>query len=169
MADYGQMLWRYTICKVRDPDLAEEILQETYTSAIGSIRNFRGACSEKTWLFTILKHKISDHFRALNIRYKRISAVCEDQIPFCNSATVPSMVSDPRQEYETKEFFTVVQSALSELPRKMAMTFYLYELKGLTKEDICQLMNIKTVNFYVTLSRARKRIRSYLEMKWVNA
>lgn len=169
MAEYGQMLWRYTMCKVRDPDLAEEILQETYTSAIGSIQNYKGACSEKTWLFTILKHKISDHFRSLKTRYERIAAVCEDQIPVCNNLSGRSIFLDPCQEYETKEFFTVIQCALSELPRQMAMTFYLYELKGLTKDDICRVMDIKTVNFYVTLSRARKRIRQYLEVKWVNA
>ena len=169
MPEYGQMLWRYTLCKVRDPDLAEEILQETYTSAIGSIQNFKGACSEKTWLFTILKHKISDHFRSLKIRYERLAAVCGDQIPGCSALSGRSIFLDPCQEYETKEFFKIVQCALSELPRQMAQTFYLYELKGLAKEDICRLMDIKTVNFYVTLSRARKRIRSYLEVKWVNA
>ena len=169
MADYGQTLLRYTICKVRDPDLAEDIIQETYASAIGSIQYFKGACSEKTWLFSILKHKISDHFRSLKTRYERSVMVCSEQIPVCASFTGDTVVSDPHQEYETKEFFTVVHCALSELPPQMALAFYLYELKGLTKDDICRLMDIKTVNFYVTLSRARKRIRQYLEIKWVNA
>ena len=169
IADYGHTFMRYTICKVRDPDLAEDIIQETYASAIGSIQHFKGACSEKTWLFSILKHKISDHFRSLKTRYERIAMVCNEQVPIYYSLTGRKVALDPCQEYETKEFFTVIQCALSELPRQMALAFYLYELKGLTKDDICRLMDIKTVNFYVTLSRARKRIRQYLEVKWINA
>ena len=169
MADYGQTLLRYAMHRLRNIDLAEDIIQETYASALGSMKHFQGACSEKTWLFSILKHKISDHFRSMKTRNQRITAVSCEQLPICVFFAGQMTSSDPCQEYETGEFLKTVQRALSELPRPMARAFYLYELKGLPKDDICRLMDIKAVNFYVTLFRARKRLRRYLQVKWFNA
>ncbi len=169
VADYGQTLLRYAVCKVRDFDLAEDIIQETYASAIGSIKYYQGACTEKTWLFSILKHKITDHFRSRKRRYRVNTVVCSEQIPVSAPFSGRTVFNDPCQEYEAKEFFKAVQCALSELPHQMALAFYLYEMKGLPKDRICRLMGIKTVYFYVMLSRARKRIRRYLEIKWYTA
>jgi RNA polymerase sigma-70 factor (ECF subfamily) len=169
MANYGQPLLRYAVSKVRDLDLAEEIIQETYATAIGSLAYFQGACSEKTWLFHILTHKIIDHFRSVKRKYRLKILVCNEQIPVCACLSGQTVSFDPYREYEAKEFFKAVQCALSELPHQVARTFFLYEIKGLPKDEICRLMNIRTGYFYAMLSRARKRIRRYLQMKWFQA
>ena len=169
VAVYGQALSRYALHRLRNIDLAEDIIQETYASALNSIKYFRGASSEKTWLFSILKHKISDHFRSMKIRNRQIPEVFSEQTPVDISFTYQMMSTDPCQEYERKEFFEFVQNAMFQLPRPIALAFYLYELKGLPKDEICRLMDIKTGNFYVRLFRARKQIRQYLRVKWFEA
>ena len=62
---YGDMLYRYTLVRVKDSVAAEEIVQVTLLAALQSKNSFAGRSTEKSWLFGILKHKIMDHFRQL--------------------------------------------------------------------------------------------------------
>ena len=62
--NYADMLYRYTLVRVIDPNLADELVQATHFSAIKSQNTFAGKSTEKTWLFGILKYKTMDHFRS---------------------------------------------------------------------------------------------------------
>ncbi len=60
---YGDALFRFAAVRVKDHGIAEDLVQETFLAGLQSKDRFRGKSSEKTWLFSILKHKIIDHFR----------------------------------------------------------------------------------------------------------
>lgn len=60
---YGDSLYRYALSRLRQQELAEEKVQETFLAALHAKDRFQGRASEKTWLFSILKHKIIDHLR----------------------------------------------------------------------------------------------------------
>jgi RNA polymerase sigma-70 factor (ECF subfamily) len=61
--DHGDFLFRYAVARLRDDSIAEDVVQETLLSAIQSMGSYSGKASERTWLTSILKHKIIDHFR----------------------------------------------------------------------------------------------------------
>ena len=63
---YHEPLFRYALARLRDADLAEESLQETFLAALQSRNKFQGLASEKTWLTGILRRKIYDHFRKMS-------------------------------------------------------------------------------------------------------
>ncbi|MEO7530318.1 MAG: sigma factor, partial [Sediminibacterium sp.] len=54
---YGDALYSYTLPRVNDSALAEDIVQETFLSAWKARDTFKGEASEKSWLFTICKNK----------------------------------------------------------------------------------------------------------------
>ncbi len=60
---HKQDVYRYLLSLTRNPVLSEDLLSETFISAIRSISRFRGESSIKTWLFTIARHKWLDHLR----------------------------------------------------------------------------------------------------------
>ena len=62
--NYADMLYRYTLVRVNDPNLADELVQATLFTALKSQHTFAGKSTEKTWLFGILKHKTMDQFRS---------------------------------------------------------------------------------------------------------
>ena len=62
--NYADMLYRYTLVRVNDPNLADELVQATLFAALKSQDTFAGKLTEKKWLFGILKHKTMDHFRS---------------------------------------------------------------------------------------------------------
>ena len=64
---YTKNLFNYTITKVQQKEIAEDLVQETFLSAYQSYENFKNKSNLKTWLFSILKHKIADYYR---LKYK---------------------------------------------------------------------------------------------------
>jgi RNA polymerase sigma-70 factor (ECF subfamily) len=55
VANYSDQLYGYAMSKTSKPELAEDLVQETFLAALKSLDNFKGLSSERTWLFTILK------------------------------------------------------------------------------------------------------------------
>src|SRR5271157_351659 len=60
---YGDSLYRYALLRLRFPDLAADVVQETFLEALRARGSFAGRSSERTWLIGILRHKIVDQIR----------------------------------------------------------------------------------------------------------
>ena len=75
---YGDALYEYALVRVRKPDVAEEMVQETFLAALHARKRFQGRSSEKTWLIGILKHKIIDHFRKASRKQPLIRSDSQD-------------------------------------------------------------------------------------------
>jgi len=63
--EHGDCLYWYALLRVRRPEIAEDLVQETFFVAVRTSGNFRGKSSERSWLCGILKNKICDYFRKL--------------------------------------------------------------------------------------------------------
>src|SRR5437899_11753189 len=63
--DHGECLYRYALVRVRKPEVAEDLVQETFLAAVRGYEKVGGRSSERSWLVGILKNKIVDHFRKL--------------------------------------------------------------------------------------------------------
>jgi RNA polymerase sigma-70 factor (ECF subfamily) len=50
----------------------------------------------------------------------------------------------------------------------MAKVFMLRELVGLEAEDVCRETGLTLANYWVTMHRARLRLRECLEIRWFN-
>src|SRR5881227_1139544 len=55
----------YALVRVRKPEVAEDLVQETFLAAVRGYEKFGGRSSKRSWLVGILKNKIVDHFRKL--------------------------------------------------------------------------------------------------------
>ena len=60
---HGDSLFRYALSRLRNPELAEEVVQETFLAALRARDQFSGRGSEGAWLLGILKRKIIDLVR----------------------------------------------------------------------------------------------------------
>jgi len=60
---YVDSPFNHAILRVNDREVARDLVQETFLSALQNLSSFREESSEKTWLFAILKNKIIDHYR----------------------------------------------------------------------------------------------------------
>ena len=173
--EYREPLFKYALARLRDADLAEESIQETFLAALQSRKGFQGLASEKTWLISILKRKIYDHFRRIGRDRQFKTTFPTDR--FWNNVFDSGRIShvrsriwfsDPSMVYEQKEFLKIIKHALAELPDRTAQAFILREVIELSSQEICEFMDISIYNLYVMVHRARKRLRDDLQMKWLH-
>ncbi|MCB2221872.1 MAG: sigma-70 family RNA polymerase sigma factor [Bacteroidetes bacterium] len=61
--EHSDFLYNYTITRVNDESLAEDLVQETFISALNNYESFKGNSKTSTWLIAILKNKIIDFYR----------------------------------------------------------------------------------------------------------
>ncbi len=53
--DNGECLYRYALVRVRRPEVAEDLVQETFLAGVRGYEKFGGRSSERSWLVGILK------------------------------------------------------------------------------------------------------------------
>lgn len=171
---YGDFLFRFALSRVKDPDVAEDIVQETFLAALRSRESFKGRSAGQTWLIAILKHKIVDYIR------KKIREPSTDKIETRTDIMDSDFSGDekwqvrphkwainPGKIYEQKEFFDVLYHCLAELPGRLAEAFMLREMDGLSTAEVCKTLDITATNSWVMLYRARMSLRRCLENKWL--
>lgn len=170
---YGSYLYRFALSRVQSPQVAEDLVQETFLAAVKGWERFEKRSSGKTWLTAILKHKIVDFFRK-EVRESpsdRIDAVVDATetlfSPKGEWAMAPTPWNiDPGHILEQKEFMIQLQECLSDLPQRMARAFVLREIDGLSTPEICDILSISESNSWVILYRARMALRKCLEVHW---
>jgi len=170
---YGDLLFRYAMARVRDRTTAEDLVQETFTAALGNRDRFSGTSSEQTWMVGILKNKIVDHYRRPESSTlgedagegpDRSDALFDLQQRW--KASHAEWTLDPESTYNRREFWEVFVSCIDRLPQGMADAFTLRELVGLRAREICKVLGIQPTNLWTRLHRARLRLRQCLETEW---
>ncbi|HHH35398.1 MAG TPA: sigma-70 family RNA polymerase sigma factor [Gammaproteobacteria bacterium] len=162
--------------RLRNPALAEDLVQETFLAALKAHDSFAGKSTEKTWLIGILKHKIIDHFRK-NGRQQEVENIEDEadrQDAFFDEQghwnTEIAAWNRPGEALEKEEFWEVFTRCISDLPPHLADLYILREVNGMESGEVCKVLNISTTNnMWVMLSRARMKIRRCLEARWFNA
>ena len=79
MEQYGSSLLRMSALYLKDADLAQDAVQETFVKAYRHIGDYRGECSEKTWLMAICTNTCRDMLRSAWLRHH--SRVSLDSLP----------------------------------------------------------------------------------------
>ena len=170
---HGDSLYRYALLRLRAPDLAADVVQETFLEALRARQSFAGRASERTWLFGILRHKIVDQIRRASRQTARLNGVATNGAeawPFDARGHwrdgPASWAASPSREFETKEFWEVFGGCMAKLPPGIADAFFLRELDGLSADDVQEALGITPANLWKRLHRARLLLRHCLESNW---
>lgn len=170
---HGDYLFNFAIGQVRDSSVAEDLVQETFLAALKAHARFAGKCAERTWLVGILRHKIYDHLRhTCRERTRRVqnTASRDDHEGWDDSVfwvhDVAAECQSPSRRMELEEFRANLESALGQLPPRIAQVFQLYAVEERPNREVCEKLNISESNLWVMLHRARKQLRQELGGWW---
>jgi RNA polymerase sigma-70 factor (ECF subfamily) len=175
LARHRSYLLRVARLQLRDPALAEDVVQDTLAAALAAKDGFTGKSSVKTWLTGILKHKIVDAIRRKQRDPVAASSLFEDadledfDALFTRRGTWDPALSawpDPEQSLSRREFMEVVQLCLDRLPPNTARVFMMREVLELSSDEICKELAITANNLWVILYRARMSLRQCLDTHW---
>lgn len=172
-------LIRMAMGYVREREIAEEVVQDTWMSAIDALKRFEGRSSLRTWLFGILIHKAKDRGvrESRHVTFSAFAGAENDDEPIDPSrfhssgvdagawASPPELWDErtPEKLLASKQTFVALTRALDELPPSLREVLVLKDVEGIDAKEICELLNITETNLYVRLHRARERVREAVE------
>lgn len=167
---HGDYLFRYAMTRVRDKDLAEDLVQETLLAGMGSVDRFSGKSTIRTWLASILKHKVIDHFRKSG---RQASLKDADDLEYLMDSTFKDdghwktgpakWEADPSEVLERGEFWEAYEGCLKNLPENHARAFTMREIDGMDGKEISKVLGISSSNLWVMLHRGRLALKNCLE------
>ncbi len=144
---YQPDLQRYARWLSGDPQIAEDLVQETSLRAWRSLHHLRDGKAAKGWLLTILRRENARRFER---RQPRLSAVPLDSL----AAREPS--------YDTSTEAFVLRRALDALPAEYREPLLSQVLGGYSQKEIARRLGISPAGVGTRLFRARRRLRELL-------
>lgn len=168
---YADYLFNYTITRVSDREIAQDLVQETFLAGLKSMKNFKGEASERTWLISILKRKIIDHYRKINSKKGKAEVRITYNELESEGDWLEERVADPydktaEDEMQNTELGNAIYLCLDKLPAKQAEVFKMKTILGYDTEVICNDLNITASNLWVIIHRARTALASCLKENW---
>lgn len=182
---YSEEFFRFCLHRVNNHQVAEDLVQDTFLSALKSVDKFRGDCPEKSWLYNILRNKTIDHFRKkTNQEVKQSNSVYDlDNDAFLNRYFNPEgkfvnhWADDAGPNrwdvsadtiMESEEFMRFLMLCLSLLPETWSKVFSLKNIEEYTTKEICKELDITPSNLWTIIHRAKLQLRSCMEKRWLN-
>lgn len=166
---YGDCLYRFAVSRLRDGEAAEEVVQETFVSALRHADQYSGKGSERGWLMGILKRKIIDLIRVRNRAVSLEGSDPSDAL-FDQSgrwrAEIRRADKHRLASLEREDFWRIFRQCMKGLSRQHADVFTLREIENQTTEEICRTLEITSSNLWVILYRARLKLSSCMKSQW---
>jgi RNA polymerase sigma-70 factor (TIGR02943 family) len=178
VAKYADSLYRFAITRVNDGDLARDLVQETFLSALERIGKFEGRSSEGTWLTAILKNKITDVYRKKSaglLGKSLVQAAENDQGDFFEADDGHWKVQyQPLafgiEEYDplaNKELNRILQKCMQKLPALWLTVFTMKHMDDIPTSIICSELKVTASNFWVIIHRTKVSLRACLQKNWI--
>ncbi|TYB79316.1 sigma-70 family RNA polymerase sigma factor [Bizionia myxarmorum] len=170
---YSDYLFNFTISRVSDREISKDLVQDTFFAGLKSMKNFKGEASERTWLISILKRKIIDHYRKINSKKGQAEVrmtynTNEDEGDWLEERVADPFDKTAQDTLENEELGDAIYSCLEKLPEKQAIVFKMKTIEGLETEAICNELNITPSNLWVIVHRARTAMAECMEKTWFN-
>ena len=147
---YSTTIYKYLFCLTKNPDLSEELTQETFLVAIKKIDQFRGESKLSVWLCQIAKHLWYKELKK-NKKHKDISF---EEIPeeISLQETTEEIIG---QKEEKLKLFKDMQK----LDEKAREVMYLRLIGNLTYDEIAEKLGKTATWARVTFFRAKQKIK----------
>jgi RNA polymerase sigma factor (sigma-70 family) len=137
---------------VRDPSLAEDVLQDAASRALTYMATYEGG-DAKAWLMRIVRNVAYD---ALAVRNRRIAAVSDAEEFDLENIADPG--GDPETALVRCQDRAVLDAALADLALELRECLVLRELEGLSYKEIAQTTGVPVGTVMSRLWRARRAL-----------
>ena len=136
---------RYVSYLCADPQAVDDLAQDTFLRALGSLHRFEGRSSARTWLLSIARRAVIDSYRRAAVR-PRLSDVQDWQLAV--------ELAQP-QGLPGFDDGVALLDLLAVLPDERREAFLLTQLLGLPYEEAAELSNCPVGTVRSRVARAR--------------
>jgi RNA polymerase sigma-70 factor (ECF subfamily) len=153
MTQYGTSLLRLCYMYLKDYQLAQDAVQETFVKVFLKYSGFRAEASEKTWITRIAMNVCRDMMRRRSYRERG------EEIPEYLAADPDT---GPEEDAMERDRNSALLQAVENLPKIYRETLLLYYYEELKAEEIAKIQHTARSTVNVRLKRGRDMLREAL-------
>lgn len=147
--EHSPALLAFAFRMVHQREEAEDLVQETWISALRSVSGFEGRASLRTWLTRILRRRIADRYR----QRRPFAELAEEMLL---DERAPEASLDARRMAELAE---LTFASLTPLEQRAMML----DLSQLERDEAAEQLGITRGHLRVLLFRARQKLEHALQ------
>lgn len=133
--------------RVKDPDLAEDLLQDVFLKALAENSNFCTLDNTRAWLFRVTRNRLIDYYRTQHIHEE-----------------VPEQLPEEKPvEEPVVHLSQCLPSALDQLSPEDREAIELCDLDGMSQVEYAGHKGLTVPGAKSRIQRARKRLRETLK------
>lgn len=150
-------LLRFALRFVRRRDDAEDLVQETWLSALRGAPQFEGRSSLRTWLNGILRRRAADHYRK-----QRPTDTFDDDLQLGYS-------SSPGERLDSLQAAGLAHAALRQLSLLEQTAITLCDIEDCDRDEAASRMGVTRGHLRVLLHRGRQKVAAQLTASGVGS
>lgn len=161
---YEAKIYRLAIRMLRNPQDAEDALQETFLQVFRGLASFEGRSQFSTWLF-----RLATNVCLMKIRHRETEPSkllpLDDYLPKLEEGDTPQIMDwadRPEEALLSKESREKMMEALDKLPAEYRAVFILRDIEGFSNAETGESLGISVAAVKSRLHRARLALRGML-------
>lgn len=160
---YREQLRKTALRLTRNPEDAEDLLQETYLKAYRHYASFQPGTNLKAWLFKILKNTfINEYRRRKQVPAQVDFAELEESFESLLATEDRSPVRNPEEELLDATLDGEVRAAVKALPHNYKVVVLLADIEGYSYKEIAEILAIPVGTVMSRLYRGRRLLERAL-------
>lgn len=149
VANSRPRLYRMAYAWTSNPNLADDLVQQTLLKALRNQKQLRDMAAAEGWLFRILANCLTDYRRA-----KR-EYLSSDDLQLVDTRT-------PEHEIKEEQLVQRVREAVQNLPINHCQVITLVDLEEFSYASVAQILDIPVGTVMSRLCRGRRALREHL-------
>ncbi len=159
---YLDALYSAALRMTKNPESAEDLVQETFAKAFASFHQFTEGTNLRAWLYRILTTTFINIYR----KEQRQPLISDGEIEEWQIAEAATHTSDQGKSAEVEALEQLPDSdikiALQELPEEFRLAVYFADVEGFSYKEVAEILNIPPGTVMSRLHRGRKLLRESL-------
>ncbi|MBV8847155.1 MAG: peroxidase-related enzyme [Bryobacterales bacterium] len=157
---HEQRVYRTVIAILRDPEAAQDAVQDAFLKAFKHIRAFQGRSKFVTWLMTISRNAAIQLLRDRE-ETESLDDGGQDQEDY-RPRQVRGWQDNPEELYTRAEMRELVEREILKLPSKYRVVIMLRDIEQLSATEVCDVLGLSLAAVKARLFRARMMLRDAL-------
>jgi RNA polymerase sigma-70 factor (ECF subfamily) len=157
LSEHVPRIRRFARAMCRNPADADDLAQEALLKAYQALRSYRFQAAFSTWLYRVVRNTFIDHARAKATRERgqNRSLGPEDE-------RAPDAAPGPEEALAREQLRAALWDALRQLPLEFRTALVLFDLEGLSHEEVAAVEGVPIGTVKSRLSRGRAQLRTIL-------
>lgn len=153
MNGLGPDVWNYAYFLTGRFDVADDVFQDVFVKVYRNMFSYRGESSVKTWLLSITRNVVKDHWKSAWTR----------KVLLMSSVPRREIVSSTEKEVISRMERGDIWKAVLDLPEKLREVLVLSAHHQLTVPEIAALLKLSEGTIKSRLHRARGKVQYVLQ------